>query len=134
MGPNIDKTGGNPSRVRLLLSITGLNTEHAKERLQRHPQPRETNPFRVPLDLPVAELPPTALPPPPPPCFLLFFVGADAPAAAVEEDLRFLLPLSLLPPLEFVVQPPALRSASARRVHPKLRVSSLRAAMLATRV
>jgi hypothetical protein len=34
VGPNIDKTGGNPSRVRLLLSITGLNTEHAKERLQ----------------------------------------------------------------------------------------------------
>lgn len=108
-----------------------MNTEHAKERLQRHPHPRETNPFRVPLDLPVAELPPTALPPPPP-CFLLFF-GEDV-LPAVEEDLRFLLPLSLLPPLELVVQPPALRSASARRVHPKLRISSLRAAMLATRV
>lgn len=93
--------------------VSRTNTEHAKQRLQRQClHPRETNPFRVPLafDPAAAEL---ALPPPPP-CFLLFF-GADV-LPAVEEDLRFLLPFSLLLPLELVVQPPALRSASARRV------------------
>lgn len=124
VGPNIARKQGVTRWVRLVVSRLGLDlhrTEHRDHANESYNDilvhPRETNPFRVPLDfnpLPSAALPP----PPPPPCFLLFF-GADAPA--VVEDLRFLLPLSLpLVPeraFELVVQPPALRSASARRVH-----------------